>query len=183
VPFGDAAPLFAPFPEASASEVLRLRISCGAASGERRGSSAAAQILGLIMSFRHTTRVLASASLIATVALYAAPVRAAAADYRFEVAEVKPAAAGKSNVTLRLLHTPDKKPVSDAVISEVSADMGPEGMPTMKAPAKAMPASKPGLYTIQVEPGMAGNWALQLAAKVQGETETVRATLPVKLGK
>lgn len=56
-------------------------------------------------------------------------------------------------------------------------------MPTMKAPAKAMPASQPGLYIIEVEPGMAGNWALQLAAKVQGETETVHATLPVKLGK
>jgi YtkA-like len=61
--------------------------------------------------------------------------------------------------------------------------MGPDGMPTMKAPAKALPGSQPGLYVIEVEPGMAGNWALQVAAKVQGETETVRATLPVKLGK
>ena len=64
-----------------------------------------------------------------------------------------------------------------------TADMGPDGMPTMKAPAKAMPSSKPGLYTVEIEPGMAGNWALQVAAKVQGESETVRATLPVKLGK
>ena len=32
-----------------------------------------------------------------------------ASDYRFEVVEVKPAGAGKSNVTLRLIHTPDKK--------------------------------------------------------------------------
>ncbi len=73
--------------------------------------------------------------------------------------------------------------MSDAVIFQVSADMGPDGMPTMKAPAKAIPASQPGLYTIEVEPGMAGNWALQVAAKVQGESETVRASLPVKLGK
>src|ERR1700712_3677555 len=135
------------------------------------------------MSIHIITRALAGACLIATVTLHAGAVRAAAADYRFEVAGVKPAASGKSNVTLRLLHTADKKPVSDAVIFEVSADMGPDGMPTMKAPAKAMPASQPGLYTIEVEPGMAGNWALQVAAKVQGETETVRATLPVKLGK
>jgi hypothetical protein len=123
------------------------------------------------------------ACLIATVALHAGPVRAAAADYRFEVTQVQPAGVGKSHVTLRLLHTPDKKPVNDAAIFQVSADMGPEGMPTMKAPAKAMPASQPGLYIIEVEPGMAGNWALQVAAKVQGETETVHATLPVKLGK
>jgi YtkA-like protein len=135
------------------------------------------------MSIHIITRALAGACLIATVTLHAGAVRAAAADYHFEVAGVKPAASGKSNVTLRLLHTADKKPVSDAVIFEVSADMGPDGMPTMKAPAKAMPASQPGLYTIEVEPGMAGNWALQVAAKVQGEAETVRATLPVKLGK
>ena len=30
---------------------------------------------------------------------------------------------------------------------------------------------------------MAGNWSMQVAAKVQGETDTVRATLPVKLAK
>jgi hypothetical protein len=128
-------------------------------------------------------RRIAGACLVATLALQVAPVHAAAADYHFDVAEVKPAGPGKSDVTLRLTHTPDKKPVSDAVIFQVTADMGLDGLPTMAAPAKALPASKPGLYVIEVEPGMAGNWALQVAAKVQGEAETVRATLPVKLGK
>ena len=85
------------------------------------------------MTFPHITRALAGVCLIATVALQAGPVRAAASDYRFEVTQVQPAGPGKSNVTLRLLHTPDKKPVSDAVIFQVSADMGPDGMPTMKA--------------------------------------------------
>ena len=135
------------------------------------------------MTFPHITRALAGVCLIATVALPTGPVHAGAADYRFEVTQVQPAGPGKSNVTLRLLHTPDKKPVSDAVIFQVSADMGPDGMSTMKAPAKAIPSSQPGLYTIEVEPGMAGNWALQVAAKVQGESETVHASLPVKLGK
>ena len=135
------------------------------------------------MNFPHITRALAGVGLVATVALQAGPVRAAASDYRFEVTQAQSAEPGKSNVTLRLLHTPDNKPVSDAVIFQVSADMGPDGMPTMKAPAKAIPSTQPGLYTIEIEPGMAGNWALQLAAKVQGETETVRASLPVKLGK
>ena len=135
------------------------------------------------MTVHHVTRALAGVCIIATAALQADPVHAGAADYQFEVTQVQPAGPGKSHVTLRLLHTPDKKPVSDAVIFQVSADMGPDGMPTMKAPAKAIPSSQLGLYTIEVEPGMAGNWALQLAAKVQGETETVRATLPVKLGK
>ena len=135
------------------------------------------------MTFPRITRALAGVCLIATMALPTDPVHAGAADYRFEVTQVQPSGPSKSNVTLRLLHTPDKKPVSDAVIFQVSADMGPDGMPTMKAPAKAIPSSQPGLYTIEVEPGMAGNWALQLAAKVQGESETVHASLPVKLGK
>lgn len=134
------------------------------------------------MTIHHTARTLLGACLIATAALHAAPVRAAANDYRFEVVEVKPAGAGKSNVTLRLTHTPDKKPVTDAVLFQVTADMGPDGMPTMTAPAKALP-SKAGLYTVEIEPGMAGNWSLQVAAKVQGEAETVRAALPLKLGK
>jgi YtkA-like protein len=135
------------------------------------------------MNIHQTARALLGACFIATLTLHVAPVRAAASDYRFEVVEVKPAAPGKSTVTLRLVHTPDKKPVADAVLFQITADMGPDGMPTMTAPAKALPAPKGGLYTIEIEPGMAGNWALQVAAKVQGETETVRATLPVKLGK
>ncbi len=131
----------------------------------------------------HTTHALAGACLVATCALLAAPVRAAPADYRFEVAQVQPAGPDKSNVTLRVVHVPDKKPVSDAVIFQSTADMGPAGMPTMTAPMQAMPASQPGLYTFQIETGMAGNWELKLAAKVQGEAETVHATLPITLGK
>lgn len=135
------------------------------------------------MSLHRTPRALAGAVFIATAVLVAAPVRAAPADYRFEVVQVQSAGPGKSNVTLRLVHVPDKKPVSDAVIFQSTADMGPDGMPTMTAPVKAMPAPQPGLYIFQIGPGVAGNWELQLAAKVQGEAATVRATLPVKLGK
>ena len=120
--------------------------------------------------------------LVATATLHSLPAQAAASDYRFEVAAVKPAGDGKSDVTLRLIHTSDQKPVPDAVLFEIRADMGPDGMPTMTAPTKALPGSQPGLYVIEIEPGSAGNWALQVGAKVQGERETVRASLPVKLG-
>jgi len=135
------------------------------------------------MSFPHTTRAVIGASLLAAAALTAAPVRAAPADYRFEVVQVQPAGPGTSDVTLRLFHVPDNKPVTDAVIFQSTADMGPDGMPTMTAPVKALPAAQPGLYGFHIESGSAGNWELNLAAKVQGEAETVRATLPVKLGK
>jgi hypothetical protein len=135
------------------------------------------------MSLHHIPRAMLGACLLATAALPTAPARAAAADYRFEVVQVQPAGAGKSNITLRLLHLPDTKLVAEAVIFQSTADMGPDGMPTMTAPVKAMPGSQPGLYVFQIEPGMAGNWALQVDAKVQGEPDTVHASLPVKLGK
>ena len=135
------------------------------------------------MALHHTTPILARVGLIATIALNAASVRAAASDYRFEVTGVKAAGAGKTDVALRLFHVADKEPVSGAVVFQVSADMAPDGRPTIKAPANAMPPSQPGLYIIEVEPGVAGNWALRLAAKVPGEAETIRATVPIKLGK
>ena len=134
-------------------------------------------------NFHHTWHALTGACLIATAGLMAVPVRAAPADYRFEVVQVQSAGPGKSNVTLRLVHISDAKPVTDAVIFQSTADMGPDNMPTMTAPMKAMPAPQPGTYMFQIEPGMAGNWELKLAAKVQGEAETVRTALPVKLGK
>jgi hypothetical protein len=52
----------------------------------------------------------------------------------------------------------------------------------MTAPVKPLP-SKDGIYSFAVEPGMAGTWALHLAAKVQGEPETVRGTVNADLVK
>lgn len=108
--------------------------------------------------------------------------RAAAQDYRFELVGKPSVSAGKNTVQVRLVHVADGKPVSDAVIFESTADMGPAGMPTMPAPVKAMPP-KGGVYSFEVEPGMAGTWALHLAAKVQGEQETVRGTVNADLTK
>jgi YtkA-like protein len=136
----------------------------------------------MIMSIKTIVRAATGICLVATTPLHPLVAHAAAADYRFEVADVKPAGTGKSDVTLRLIHAAGKKPVANAVIFEIKADMGPEGMPTMTAPTKALPGPQPGLYVIEIEAGMAGTWALQVAAKVQGERETVRAALPVKLG-
>ena len=108
---------------------------------------------------------------------------AAAGDYRFELAGNPQAAAGKSIVAVRLTHTPDNKPVAGAVIIQTRADMGPDGMKEMTAPVKALPPKEPGVYLFEVEPGMSGGWMLTLAAKVQGETETVRGSVTVKLAK
>jgi hypothetical protein len=61
--------------------------------------------------------------------------------------------------------------------------MGPDGMATMTTAVKVLSPAEPGVYQVQVEQPMAGKWALSLAAKVQGEPETVRGTVVVTLAK
>ena len=121
----------------------------------------------------------------ALLAVSAAPAAMAAAkDYQFELVQPAVKAGASGVVKARLVHLPDKAPVPDAVIFQTRFDMGPDGMATMTAPIKAVPAAgEPGVYTFQVEPSMAGNWAITLAAKVQGEPETVRGTLTLPVSK
>jgi hypothetical protein len=135
-----------------------------------------------MLSIRQTasTTVLALTIAIVSTALSA---QAAPADYRFELVDKPMPSAGKVLVQVRLLHLPDNKPVTDAVIFETTADMGPAGMESMTAPAALVPASAPGVYGLSVEPGMTGSWAIHLSAKVQGDTETVRGTITANLVK
>ncbi len=129
------------------------------------------------------TRLFAGAvALTGACALSIGPALAKADDYRFELIGKPQPKAGRDIVQVRLLHTSDSKPVSDGVIFESSADMGPMGMATMTAPVKAIPAPG-GVYSFAVEPSMTGTWALHLAAKVQGEPETVRGTITADLVK
>ena len=135
-----------------------------------------------MITFHHIRSIFTAVGLFAAPVLVSMPIRAAAPDYRFEVIDVRAAGAGKTDVVLRLLHLPDKDPVIGAVITQVSADRAPDGQPTVKAPAKPLPVSRQGVYIIEVEPSRPGNWALRLAAKVRSEPETLRATVPVRLG-
>jgi hypothetical protein len=125
--------------------------------------------------------VLALAAL--TVIRAAPPASAAAADYRLELVAKPQVSNAKDIVQIRVVHVPDGKPVTDAVIFEMKVDMGPAGMPTMTAPIKPLPPAQSGIYRFEVDPGMAGTWAITLAAKVQGERETVRGTINADLVK
>ena len=129
------------------------------------------------------TRIFAAAAaLTCALALTSSPGQAKATDYRFELVGKPQLSAKKDIVQIRLVRIADGKPVPDAVIFEIKADMGPAGMETMAAPVKAM-LPKNGVYSFEVDPGMAGTWALHLAAKVQGEAETVRGTVNADLVK
>src|SRR6266436_1041192 len=125
----------------------------------------------------------ASAVAIFSALAISAQALAAAQDYRFEAAG-PPAKSGKATIVkIRLVHLPDGKPVSGAVIFQTRFDMGPDGMATMTAPAKLVRASEPSVYQLELEPPMGGNWALSLSAKVQGETETVNGSVPITIPK
>ena len=110
---------------------------------------------------------------------------AAAKDYQFELVGKPAVKAGFNTVLVRLVHLPGRKPVTGAVIFETRADMAPEQMATMAAPVTAVPSTRPGTYAFEIQNGPVwnkpGKWALTLAAKVQGEAETVRGTVNLDL--
>jgi hypothetical protein len=102
---------------------------------------------------------------------------AGAADYRFELASAQATGPRQTDVAVKLIHTPDGKPATDAVIFESKTDMGPSGMDDMAGKVTPTAPVTDGLYHFAVKTGMAGKWALHLSAKVQGETETVQGTV------
>ncbi len=110
----------------------------------------------------------------------------ASSNYRFElVGAPQNVQAGKSLVSVRIIHVPDGKPVPGAVIFETRADMGPDGMGGMTAPVKVLPEAEPGVYPFVIEFGPVwdrpGGWTLTLAAKVQGEAGAARGSVSFTL--
>jgi hypothetical protein len=110
----------------------------------------------------------------------------AVASYRFElVGPPKSAGSGKSTVAIRLVHIADRKPISGAIFIQTRADMGPIGMAEMTAPLRALGEQPAGTYRFEIQNGSlwkkADNWALSFAVKIQGEPQTVRGSVIVKL--
>jgi len=129
------------------------------------------------MLTRRLAGAIALALVVANGVAFAAP-----KDYRFEASGTPQRAAdGKSVVLVRLIRITDGTPVPGAIIIQTRADMGPAGMVDMTAPMKALGEAEPGVYRLEVQPGMAGKWALTLTARVQGEAEAVRGNIVVEL--
>ncbi len=135
------------------------------------------------MRFSRATRTVFGAALLTFSILAAGTAVAAPTDYRFELAQAQPAGPGKTDLTVRLVHVPDKKPVPGAVLFETKADMTPGGMADWTGKVTPLPSDQQGLYRFQVETGMAGKWQLSLGARIQGETGTVRGTVPFAAAK
>ena len=126
----------------------------------------------------NTTTTLRSFVLSAAFILAAAfGAQAAPNDYAFKIisSELHPGEGVNISVSLTDLRT--NAPVADAVIFTTRLDMAPEGMEGMTAPVEVVPSGIPGQYQFKADLTMAGNWRFQIAAKVQGEAETVQGEL------
>lgn len=115
---------------------------------------------------------IAAAALAATMS-YASTAFAGANDYVFEAVKADVKRGDDAVVAVRLVHKPSGKPVPDAVLVSTRIDMAPDGMAEMASPLTPMPSPEPGVYAFKTELSMAGRWLLSIAAKVQGEAETV----------
>lgn len=109
----------------------------------------------------------------------AGSVLADAKDYEFQLID-KEVKQGEAVIAVKLVHKPSGRAVPDAVIFAKRIDMGPDGMEMMAAPIEAVTSTEPGVYRFKADLSMAGEWALSLGAKVQGETGTVENKLIVK---
>jgi YtkA-like len=98
---------------------------------------------------------------------------AGANDYAFEAVKAEVKKADDAIVAVRLVHKPTGKPVTGAVIVQTRIDMSPDGMAGMAPPLEPVPSNEPGVHAFKTELSMAGRWLLSIAAKVQGEPETV----------
>ena len=123
------------------------------------------------------------AALAATMSLAGFPAFAAASDYAFEPVSAEMKKGDDVTVAVRLTNKATGKPVADAVIIRSRLDMAPDGMAEMESPIAPLPAQEPGIYAFKTDLSMAGRYQLSIAAKVQGEAETVIGKVVIKASK
>ena len=123
---------------------------------------------------RRVARALASGLLLPSSTAFA-DIR----DYEFKLVkdQVKK---GQAVVDVRLIHRPDERAVPDAVIFASRLDMAPDDMEQMTSAIEPVKSPEPGVYRFKVDLTDEGRWRVSLAAKIQGETETLQSRLVLK---
>jgi len=116
--------------------------------------------------------ILTGAAIAAAVSLNVTAF-AGANDYVFEPVKAEVTKGDGVVVSVRLKHKATGKPVSDAIIVQKRIDMSPDAMGEMASPLIPVSSNEPGVYSFKTDLSMTGQWLLSIAAKVQGELETV----------
>ncbi|RWM90612.1 MAG: hypothetical protein EOR84_21945 [Mesorhizobium sp.] len=120
--------------------------------------------------------ILALASAIAT----SQAAKSAPEDYEFQLVENEIKEGKGAVVAVKLVDKRTGAPVENAVVFTTRMDMAPDGMEAMTSPVEALPSGDPGVYRFKTDLTMAGGWRFSIAAKVQGEPETVERRLEFK---
>ncbi len=123
------------------------------------------------------------AALAVALMLPAGAAMAGADDYAFEPVKAEMKKGDDVTVAVKLIQKSSGKPVPDAVIIRTRVDMAPDGMAEMESAVTALPAPEPGVYAFRTDLPMAGRYQVSIAAKVQGEKETVTGKVIVKATK
>ena len=126
------------------------------------------------LSLRAALLALVSAIAVSTATL------AGPEDYEFQLLESEIKQGDGATLSVRLTDKRTDNPVVEAVVFATRMDMAPDGMETMTTPVEAMLSDEPGVYRFRTNLTMAGGWRFSIAAKVQGEAETVENRLIFK---
>ncbi|MDX0532990.1 hypothetical protein GOL26_28655 [Sinorhizobium medicae] len=119
----------------------------------------------------------------AALAILAASTNAAYAgpqDYEFQLAASEVKQGPEAEVSVKLIDKRTGAPVPDAVIFTTRMDMAPDGMETMTTSVESIPTRQPGVYRFRTNLSMEGRWRFKMAAKVQGEVDTVQGEVVLK---
>lgn len=127
-------------------------------------------------TFNARTALLAGAMLFST----ATASFAGAQDYEFQAVNTDIKQGRGSTVSVRLIDKRTGKAVPDAVIFTTRMDMAPDGMEMMTTTVEPSPSTEPGVYAFTTNLSMEDGWRFQVAAKVQGEPETVKGEVVFK---
>jgi len=120
-----------------------------------------------------TRKLISTSAAVALAISLASPGFASANDYVFEPVKAEVKKGDDVVVSVRLKHKATGKPVTDALIIQSRIDMSPDAMGEMASPLTPVPSNEPGVYSFKTDLSMQGRWLLSVAAKVQGEPETV----------
>jgi hypothetical protein len=121
-----------------------------------------------------------AAAIAAGVSLHSLSAFAGAKDYEFQTVADETKKGDDIVVAVRLVHKPTGKPVEGAVIIRTRIDMSPDKMADMVSPVAPVEAKEPGTYAFKTDLPMAGRYLFSLAAKVQGEPDTVTGKVILK---
>ena len=122
----------------------------------------------------------AAAATLALLVASASGAFAGAKDYEFQLVSSEVKHGPQAEVAVRLVDKRTGASVPGAVIFTTRMDMAPDGMEMMTTSVENLPAQDPGVYRFRSNLSMAGGWRFKVAAKVQGEPETVQGEVVLK---